>query len=45
MTLEGSCRCEFTELVTDHILCYINRNVLTSVVNSKSMTNEIRENC
>ena len=33
MTLKGSCRRELTELVTNHILGYINRNMLATVMN------------
>ena len=45
MTLECSCWCKLTELVTNHIFSYINRNVLAAIVNRKCMTNEFRENC
>ena len=32
MTLKGSGRCKLAELVTYHIFCYINRNVLATIV-------------
>ena len=44
MTLEGSGGSELTELVTDHILCHIYRNVLAAVMNRKCMTYELGEN-
>lgn len=45
MTLESSGRCEFTEFMSNHILCYIYRYMFSSVMNSDGMTNELREDC
>ena len=44
MTFEGSRGSKLTELVTYHILGNIYRNVLSAVMNSKSVTYEIGEN-
>ena len=33
MTLESSGRCEFTEFMSNHILCYIHGDMLASVMN------------
>ena len=43
MTLEGTGGCKLAELVTDHILSDVNRNVLLAVVNGDGVTHEIRE--
>ena len=43
MTVEGS-RCnKFSELVSNHILGDVNRNMLSAVVNGNRMTNKGRE--
>ena len=37
MTLESSGRCEFTEFMSNHILCYIHGDMLASVMNSEGV--------
>ena len=44
MTSEGPSRCEFAKFVSDHVLRYINRDMLAAIVNCEGMTNEIGEN-
>ena len=44
MTTEVTRRSKLAELVTDHVLCYINRNELVSVVDSDRLTYEVRRN-
>ena len=36
---------ELTQLMADHVLGHIDRYMLSSVVNSKGMTYEFREDC
>ena len=43
VTLEGAGRGELAELVTDHIFCHVNRNVLAAVMDGDCVTDEIRE--
>ena len=43
MALERSGECKLAKLVSDHILGYINRNVLLTVMNSDGVTDELRE--
>ena len=45
MALECSGGSKLAELVTNHILSYIYRNVLASVMDCKCVTYKIRENC
>ena len=45
MALEGSGRGKLAELMADHVLGHIDRYMLSSVVNSKGMTYEFREDC
>ena len=43
MALEGTGGCKLTELVTNHILDNVYRNVLLAVVNGDGVTHEIRD--
>ena len=36
--------CEFAQLMSDHILCNINRNKFITVMNCNGMSYEIRRN-
>ena len=45
VTLEGSGGSELTELVADHILGNIYRNMLSAIVNCECVTYEVREYC
>ncbi len=42
MTSECTGRGEFAEFVTHHLLSYINRNELVSIMNCDSMSDEVR---
>ena len=44
VSAERPCRYELAELVTNHILCNINRNMLSSVMNGDSQANHLWEN-
>lgn len=44
MTAEVARRSELAEFMTDHILGYIDRNELVSVVDGDRLTDEIRRN-
>ena len=41
MSSVSSCSNELTKFVSNHILCYIYRHMLSSVMNSDGMTNEL----
>ena len=43
MTLKGTSRCELTKLMSNHILCYVYRNMLSAIVHSDCVTDELRE--
>ena len=43
MSLKGTGECEFTELVSYHILGYVYGHVLSTVVNGDSVSYEIGE--
>lgn len=45
MTLKGSGRCEFTEFVSNHILCYIHGDMLASVMNSEGVADKFGKDC
>ena len=44
MATELASRSELSQLMSNHILCNVNRNKLISVVNGNRMTYEIRRN-
>ena len=45
MTLESSGRCEFTEFMSNHILCYIHGDMLASVMNSEGVADKFGKDC
>ena len=44
MTTEVASRCEFAQLVSYHVLCYIYRNKLIPVVHGDGLSDEIGRN-
>jgi hypothetical protein len=45
MELEGAGRTEFTELVADHRLGHVDRDVLATVVDGKRVANHVGDDC
>src|SRR5215831_650397 len=44
MAVKGAGRCEFAELVADHLLRHEHWNVLVAVVDAERQTHELRQN-